>query len=250
MTKQLLSETTPFPVVELFVLSETAPFPVIEIFGPTIQGEGPAVGRVCSFVRFAFCDFNCAWCDTKFSWESPEFTAMNEHDIVAKLRSQYGGLDPVVVVLTGGNPALQKHVDLIMNLLPETDFHVETQGTIWQEWLNRCTLVISPKVGLQDPDDLEDFLSNISYLNTSFVSIKVVIFDADKELLRALALLDAAYDMNIEELILQVGTLPGDTPEILGARTSAILKSLHRQRTPIRVLPQVHVLLWGHRRGV
>src|SRR5262249_20785234 len=40
---------------------------ISEIFGPTIQGEGPLIGRPTVFVRTAGCDYRCAWCDTLYA---------------------------------------------------------------------------------------------------------------------------------------------------------------------------------------
>src|SRR5437764_321458 len=35
---------------------------VSEVFGPTAQGEGPALGRRCGFVRLGGCNLSCSWC--------------------------------------------------------------------------------------------------------------------------------------------------------------------------------------------
>jgi len=40
---------------------------ISEIFGPTIQGEGPLIGKPTVFVRTAGCDYRCAWCDTLYA---------------------------------------------------------------------------------------------------------------------------------------------------------------------------------------
>ena len=40
---------------------------ISEIFGPTIQGEGPLIGRPTVFVRTGGCDYRCAWCDTLYA---------------------------------------------------------------------------------------------------------------------------------------------------------------------------------------
>ena len=39
-------------------------FRIAEIFGPTLQGEGPFVGRPSYFIRFGGCDNRCTWCDS------------------------------------------------------------------------------------------------------------------------------------------------------------------------------------------
>jgi len=47
---------------------------ISEIFGPTIQGEGPLIGRPTVFVRTAGCDYRCARCDTLYA-VLPEYIA-------------------------------------------------------------------------------------------------------------------------------------------------------------------------------
>ncbi|RWD90497.1 MAG: 7-carboxy-7-deazaguanine synthase QueE, partial [Mesorhizobium sp.] len=45
---------------------------ISEIFGPTVQGEGPLIGRPTVFVRTGGCDYRCRWCDTLYA-VLPEF---------------------------------------------------------------------------------------------------------------------------------------------------------------------------------
>ena len=40
---------------------------VSEIFGPTVQGEGPLIGKPTVFVRTGGCDYRCNWCDTLYA---------------------------------------------------------------------------------------------------------------------------------------------------------------------------------------
>jgi organic radical activating enzyme len=40
---------------------------ISKIFGPTIQGEGPLIGRPIVFVRTGGCDYRCSWCDTLYA---------------------------------------------------------------------------------------------------------------------------------------------------------------------------------------
>jgi 7-carboxy-7-deazaguanine synthase len=42
---------------------------VNEIFGPTVQGEGPSMGRRCAFLRLGGCNLSCTWCDTPYTWD-------------------------------------------------------------------------------------------------------------------------------------------------------------------------------------
>src|SRR5262249_51216898 len=63
---------------------------VSEIFGPTIQGEGPLIGRPSVFVRTAGCDYRCAWCDTLYAVlpeYHDEWVLMTPTQIIARVMS-------------------------------------------------------------------------------------------------------------------------------------------------------------------
>jgi organic radical activating enzyme len=93
-----------------------------EIFGPTVQGEGPAAGRRCAFVRLAICPLTCAWCDTAYTWAYTEAKAeRHENGIVydreaevheMDVESVYGAAISAaegsgMVVISGGEPLAQ-----------------------------------------------------------------------------------------------------------------------------------------------
>jgi 7-cyano-7-deazaguanosine (preQ0) biosynthesis protein QueE len=83
---------------------------VSEVFGPTVQGEGPSLGRRAAFVRLGRCNLDCTWCDTPYTWDWERFDPAVElseravGDVVAEVEAM--GVDRVVV--TGGEPMLQQ----------------------------------------------------------------------------------------------------------------------------------------------
>src|SRR6478752_6895841 len=112
--------------------ARSAALPVIEIFGPTVQGEGPDMGRPAYFVRFGGCDFRCTWCDSMHAVEPAlvraSATAMSAPEIADRLGALEAG--PLV------------------DILHESGYEVavETQGSRWREWLGGVDrLVVSPK---------------------------------------------------------------------------------------------------------
>jgi 7-carboxy-7-deazaguanine synthase len=119
---------------------------VSEIFGPTVQGEGPAIGTRCGFVRLGRCALNCSWCDSKFSWEpGAQFTEMTVEQIVERVAAMHVG----TVVLTGGEPLLQaSKLEALVAAFRDRGWntHVETAGTIaWDtDLIDRW--VVSPKL--------------------------------------------------------------------------------------------------------
>lgn len=95
---------------------------VNEIFY-SLQGEGSHSGRAAIFVRLSGCNRRCAFCDTDFA----AFTEMSEKEIAAEV-SKYPA---EIVVITGGEPALQlteSLVDLLHELRKKV--HVETNGSL------------------------------------------------------------------------------------------------------------------------
>ena len=64
----------------------------------SLQGEGRNTGRPATFIRFAGCNLNCPWCDTRK--HTKEMLAL--HEIVAKVKR----LDNRMVVVTGGEPTI------------------------------------------------------------------------------------------------------------------------------------------------
>lgn len=122
---------------------------ISEIFGPTIQGEGPLIGRPTVFVRTGGCDYRCSWCDTLYAVlpeYRDEWTAMTPGEIMARVNELTGG-NPVLVSLSGGNPALQPLAPLI-TLSRESGYSLalETQGSISQPWFAELDwLILSPK---------------------------------------------------------------------------------------------------------
>ena len=82
---------------------------VSEIFGPTIQGEGVLIGLPTVFVRTGGCDYRCSWCDSLHAVDSRfrhEWEMMSP-DAVWQRSLRLSGGRPVMVSLSGGNPAIQ-----------------------------------------------------------------------------------------------------------------------------------------------
>lgn len=100
---------------------------VKEIFGPTLQGEGAHAGRPCVFLRFAVCNLACTWCDTDFS---PQGARRLSPEAIAAELCATDAHDSRVVVVTGGEPALQWD-DRLARELAGAGFsvHMETNGT-------------------------------------------------------------------------------------------------------------------------
>lgn len=101
---------------------------VIEKF-VSINGEGQFAGILAVFIRFAFCNLRCSYCDTMYANEdSAIYETLSEEEIVTYIKEQ--GVKHVT--LTGGEPLMQENIhELIQRLLSEGFFvEIETNGSI------------------------------------------------------------------------------------------------------------------------
>jgi 7-carboxy-7-deazaguanine synthase len=236
---------------------------ISEIFGPTIQGEGPLIGRPTVFVRTGGCDYRCRWCDTLYAVlprYRKEWPAMSSHDIFARIEELSGG-KPLLVTLSGGNPALQPLGRLIeLGHAKGYRFAAETQGSVDAEWFGALDwLVLSPK----PPSSAmaTDWIAMDACLGVAGAKprcvLKVVIFDdVDYGFAR-----EAAERYPELPIYLQVGnpapmnsTRNHDAPvdeEDLRRRLQWLIGKVAEDRWfAATVLPQLHVLIWGNKRGV
>jgi 7-carboxy-7-deazaguanine synthase len=236
---------------------------ISEIFGPTIQGEGPLIGRPSVFVRTAGCDYRCTWCDTAFA-VLPEYreqwSLLTPAEIIARV-NDLTGRSPVLVTLSGGNPALQPLAPVIA--LGRRDGHgfaLETQGSVAQPWFADLDwLIVSPKP--PSSEMATDWTKIEACLEAAGERVrrvlKIVIFD-DADYIYART---AAKHFPKLPVYLQVGNpvslnapaSPSVEPDI-GAlmgrlRWLAGRVAVDRWFEAV-VLPQLHVLAWGNKRGV
>lgn len=123
---------------------------IAEIF-PTIQGEGPYVGRPSIFVRLAGCNLNCVACDTDYTTTRKVYSLedyVEQIQILARAMGKHK-TRPLVVV-TGGEPMRQPLGKMCKSLLMlGYSVQIETNGTIYDESLEglwgNVKVVCSPK---------------------------------------------------------------------------------------------------------
>ncbi len=231
---------------------------IAEIFGPTIQGEGALIGEPTVFVRAGGCDYRCVWCDSPHAVESRhrhEWRPMSAEAVWAEVRRLSGG-QPLTVSLSGGNPAIQDFAPLIaLGRAAGYRFACETQGSVAQPWFaDLAMLVLSPKPPSSEQVVDWDAFDRCVQAGEGAAQrvLKIVIFDQ--------ADLDWAHEVAARHpdlpLYLQPGNpetdpaLPVD-PQALADRLLWLVENtVGRGWLKPRILPQLHVLIWGNRRGV
>ncbi|AXR15892.1 7-carboxy-7-deazaguanine synthase QueE [Bacillus thuringiensis] len=234
--------------------------PVLEIFGPTIQGEGMVVGQKTMFIRTAGCDYSCAWCDSAFTWDGSaknQIRQMTAEDIWDELVA-IGGEKFSHVTISGGNPALLKNIEFLLSILKENGMRtaIETQGSKWQDWLLQIDEVtISPKPPSSTmKTDFQKLDAIIQKLAGKDISLKVVVFD-DYDFEYAVKMHERYPDV---PFFLQVGNDDTKTVDdamlikkLLDKYEWLIDKAVNcKEMNDAKVLPQLHALVWGNKRGV
>ena len=114
----------------------------------SIQGEGLRAGTPSFFIRTSGCNLRCRWCDTPHTSWLPEGTRRG----VAELVAEAVGSPAAHVVVTGGEPLLQREIGALTRAIGEADLHVtvETAGTVDPDF--HCDLLsVSPKTSNSDP---------------------------------------------------------------------------------------------------
>jgi 7-carboxy-7-deazaguanine synthase len=123
---------------------------VSELFGPVVQGEGHLAGRLTVFVRTGGCDFACTWCDSMHAVDKKRFGRewedVEADELIERVERLTGGT-PLLVTLSGGNPAIQPLEGFIREGRARGyGFAMETQGTVAKSWFSLLSdLVLSPK---------------------------------------------------------------------------------------------------------
>jgi len=205
---------------------------ISEIFH-SLQGEGADIGRPTSFIRTAGCNLRCEWCDTKYAWDDGEETSVEE--VIDKVK----GFDCRRVCITGGEPLLQEDlIELVDSLLPDHEISVETNGSMDISKLVERDLKVSmdhktPSSCMEERMKKE----NLDLLRERD-QLKFVISDEE--------------DYEFSKQILEKHEISSDI--IFQAEEDGNLKDLAEHvledELDVRVLPQLHKIIWGDERRV
>lgn len=237
------------------------PLRIAEVFGPTIQGEGAVIGVPTVFVRAGGCDYRCTWCDSLHAVDSAyrhEWSPMMPEEIWEQVRHLSGGV-PLTVSLSGGNPAIQNFAPLIeLGKAQGYDFAMETQGSVVQDWFaDLSVLILSPKPPSSgETVDWDRFDACVLKGRNITSVLKVVVFD-EADYLWARGVACRYPDL---PLYLQPGNHTPPPPDAEDAEIDMrgimdryewlIERTLADRWFTPTILPQLHVLVWGNKRGV
>lgn len=217
---------------------------VSEIF-ESIQGEGIYVGERQIFVRFAGCNLECAYCDTRINAHK-EYEPQEVRGEIRKFKGQFHS-----VSFTGGEPLMQ--MDFLKELLSLTRKdgfrnYLETNGTLPGEMSAVAALVDIVAMDLKLPSStgLRGFWPEhrkfLSACSGKEVFLKAVVCDAtgEEDILESVRTIREACPGAV--LVLQPDSKSKDKQQL-----SRIIESFrmlcYRSGIAACAIPQVHKLL-------
>ena len=204
---------------------------ITEIFH-SLQGETSRVGLPTVFIRLSGCPLRCRWCDTTYSFQGGETTALDE------LQARVASYDTPTVCVTGGEPLAQKNCLTLLTALCDAGYSVslETSGAYdiseVDARVSRIVDIKPPGSGESDRNRWE----NLGHL-TQQDEVKFVLADR------------ADYDWACDKLRKHaISTCcPVLFSPVQGELSPAQLADwILDDRVPVRMQVQLHKLLWGN----
>lgn len=142
-------------------------FKVVEKF-VSVNGEGKRAGQLAVFIRFAGCNLECSYCDTKWANDKEvNFELLSADEVYNYIKST--GIKNVT--LTGGEPLFQKNIKELLEKLcydKNLNIEIETNGSInikeFISIVNRPSFTMDYKCPSSNMEE-KMCLSNFEYLD-------------------------------------------------------------------------------------
>jgi len=228
-----------------------------------IQGEGQLVGTPSILIRTSGCNLRCAWvdpdtgwvskCDTPFTSWNPEMKKMTVTEIVKEVVEK-AGTEIKHIVISGGEPMIQKDLSELCSLLKVLRFHItiETNGTF--DFKGPTDLLsISPKLSNSTPkgtkfeqkhEQKRLRLDVLRRLINSFNSYLKFVVNSINDLKEIEEIQEA---LQLDPL--RIYLMPeGQSDDELKSRRKWVAKLC--QEKGFRYTDRLHVLIYGKKRGV
>ncbi|MDH4216501.1 MAG: 7-carboxy-7-deazaguanine synthase QueE [Gallionella sp.] len=211
-----------------------APLRVSEIFY-SLQGESRNIGLPTVFIRLTGCPLRCTYCDTTYA-----FTGGTNMSVV-EILNHVSGYRPRYVTVTGGEPLAQKNCLPLLGALCDYGYEVslETSGALdiggVDERVMRVVDIKTPASGESEKNLWENLL-----LLTRHDEIKFVLCD-ENDYLWAKQILQQ-YHLGEKCTVVF-------SPAHGALDATQLAEWILRDRLPVRMLVQLHKLLWNNAPG-
>lgn len=197
----------------------------------TMCGETHLAGMPCALIRFVGCPLRCSYCDTTYAYEGGKSVSLDE------IIDWVSGTGMQLVLLTGGEPLLQKELPLLTKHLVEDGYQVlvETSGALDISQLAKPVIrsldVKCPSSG----ESRRNLWANLQLLRPGDV-VKMIVADRhDYEYAKDIV---RRYDLGPPVQVMFSPAFPKLT-------SSTLAQWLLKDRlSQVRINIQVHRLLW------
>lgn len=167
----------------------------------SINGEARCAGELACFIRFAGCNLNCSYCDTKWANEkNAPYEILSEEEIYGYIKDT----NVKNVTLTGGEPLIQDNIKRLITMLSRDKslrIEVETNGAVdlkeYYDIGDNVTFTVDyklPKSGMEDKMCMDNF-KNIRSTDT----VKFVVSDYN-DLLKTKEIIDR-YELDKKTMV-------------------------------------------------
>ncbi|MCB0723599.1 MAG: 7-carboxy-7-deazaguanine synthase QueE [Ignavibacteriae bacterium] len=235
----------------------------------SIQGEGKRTGRPSFFIRTNFCNLRCKFpsgnlCDTPYTSWNPD-NQDNKGDVgIGAITEEYKKLKCHDVVITGGEPTMyaEELLELCKKLKeinPDVYITVETNGTNLGKFIEHVHLVsVSPKLSSSVPYNTE--YEKMHEQNRYNEKVLKIINEYHKK-----GLVDVQWKFvytgskDIKEIKEMMETIGFKHKDIFLMPEG--ISNLDLERLRVKTIEackdnnfnysdRLHIVAWGHRRGV
>lgn len=230
----------------------------------TVQGEGLHTGRPAIFLRLSGCNLRCEWlnpdgstslCDTPYSSHQPEKLLKSVDEIVEDIKSY----PCKYVVITGGEPYLQKAMASLISELKSLGYYVciETNATIYFE-TEADFISMSPKLSTSCVDKSENFESH-QKRRKNIEAVSSLVKNHDYQFKFVINSKDDLFEA--QEFMKEVEGLSGEIPKskILLMPQAVTKKQLEEKSKQViewamefgySFCDRMHIRIWNDKRGV
>lgn len=229
--------------------------PYVEAFGPTIQGEGPAAGRLSAFLRLGGCNLSCSWCDSAYTWDASRYNLREEIQLLTVPEILERTPEAPIIVLTGGEPLINQQnpafISLLKGLKTKGHVHMETNGTIPPTLAVQDVVThfsVSPKLANAGPHKknqnpaLSLFWQTVHSNPNTEAHLKFVV-ETPEDITNAVRIAERHKWPRERVWVMPEGT----TAEVLNSRYPMVATEATKHR--INASHRLHVLAWTDVRG-
>lgn len=211
---------------------------ITEIFH-SLQGETSLSGVPFAFIRLTGCNLRCNYCDSAYAFKGGK--KMSVEQILQTIEPY----KVTHVLLTGGEPLLQRQTSTLIDALRAKNYlvSIETHGEVSIANVTERARIImdikTPSSGMARGG----YKTNLKYLKSSD-EVKFVIASQDDYAWARGIILSGAIPTN--EILLSPAVVakaqPGEFP---GVQPRWLAERILEDRLPVRMQLQLHKYLWG-----